>query len=128
MGRFRIDVGGSVDPGLAATSKWKSRDDEPVWFHQKPAAFFEELYHSYFVKAIVDFSPASGELAMIAMRKRIPYVGITCSENHSTCLLERLQLMTEEAMMDKDDKLYQEDAVLEDSKAEKGAGAKAKAG
>eukprot|EP00959_Pyramimonas_sp_CCMP1952_P229558 4799626-Pyramimonas_sp.AAC.1 len=30
MGRFKVDVGGSVDAGLAVTSKWKTKEQEPV--------------------------------------------------------------------------------------------------
>ena len=46
MGRFRIEAGGSVDPGLSATSKWKTREEEPVWFHQKPYLLCDDSMHS----------------------------------------------------------------------------------
>ena len=61
MGRFRVDAGGPVDPGLAGTSKWKTKEEEPVWFYQKPYKLCESLCHAYYAKAIVDFSPASGQ-------------------------------------------------------------------
>lgn len=43
MGRFKIEAGGAVDAGLAAASKWKTREEEPVWFHQKPYRLCTEL-------------------------------------------------------------------------------------
>ena len=109
MGRFKIEVGGSVDPGLASTSKWKNRDTEPVWFHQKPYAFLDNLCHSIFAKAVVDFSPAHGEMAMVALRRRLPYVGITCSAAHATALHARLVSLVKDAIVDPDDKLHMPD-------------------
>ena len=109
MGRFKIEAGGAVDAGLASTSKWKLREEEPVWFHQKPYALCEEFAHSYFAKSIVDFSPAGGQFALVAMRKRIPYVGITCSEAHSAELLKHLQTVVRAAMTDPEDSLYKAD-------------------
>lgn len=43
---------------------------------------------------------------MVAMRKRIPYVGITCSDLHSTELFKHILLKVKAAMADPDDSLY----------------------
>ena len=75
MGHFKGDAGGPVDAGLSGTSKWKNRELEPVWFHQRPREFAEEIVKSYFVRAIIDFSPHSGPFAMAALAQRLPYVG-----------------------------------------------------
>ncbi len=75
MGRFKVDVGGSVDQGLSSTSKWKTRDQEPVWFFSKSNVFLDNLIHSFLAKSVVDFSPSHGQMAMVAMRRRLPYVG-----------------------------------------------------
>ena len=75
MGHFKGDPGGAVDTGLCATSKWKNRDREPVWFHQRPREFAQEFVKGYFVKNIIDFSPHSGPWAMAALALRLLYVG-----------------------------------------------------
>ena len=59
MGRFRVEVGGGVDPGLAGTSKWKNRETEPVWFHQKPELLDEEVIHSFFWQSNCGFRSAT---------------------------------------------------------------------
>ena len=75
MGRFKGDAGGPVDAGLAANSKWKSRDREPVWFHQRPQEFAKESLKGLCGKAILDFSPHSGPWAMAALAARVVYTG-----------------------------------------------------
>ena len=126
MGRFRVDAGGPVDPGLAGTSKWKTKEEEPVWFYQKPYKLCESLCHAYYAKAIVDFSPASGQFAMVAMRKRLPYVGITCSEMHTQELLKYLLVQMKAAKTDPKDPLY--DETLVEDKCETPPGKKPKPG
>ena len=124
MGRFRVEAGGPVDPGLAGTSKWKTKEEEPVWFYAKPYKLCESLCHAYYAKAIVDFSPASGQFAMVAMRKRLPYVGITCSEMHTQELLKYLLVQMKAAKTDPDDPLY--DETLVEDKCETPPGKKPK--
>ena len=114
QGRFRIDNGGAVDAGLSATSKWKTREAEPVWFHQKPFKLADELVYSYCGKALVDFAPSSGYFALVAMKRRIPYCGVTCSDGHSTELLKYLVGMVKAAMVNPDDPLYRKE-LCEDS-------------
>ena len=111
MGRFRVEAGGPVDPGLAGTSKWKTKEEEPVWFYEKPYKLCESLCHAYYAKTIVDFSPANGQFAMVAMRKRLPYVGITCSEMHTQELRKYLLVQMKAAKTNKDDPLYDESLV-----------------
>ena len=75
MGRSKGDAGGPMDAGLSGTSKWKNRDREPVWFHQRPREFAQEFVKGYFVKSIIDFSPHSGPWAMAALARRLTYAG-----------------------------------------------------
>ena len=75
MGHFKGDAGGPLDAGLCATSKWKNRDREPVWFHQRPREFANEFVRGYFAKSIIDFSPHSGPWAMAALAQRLTYAG-----------------------------------------------------
>ncbi len=109
MDRFKVEVGGSVEAGLATNSKWKTKDEEPVWFHQKPYLLCDELVHSFFGKAVIDYSPSCGHFAMVCMRKRLPYVGITCSDMHSEELLKHLLELVKAAVLDPDDALYREE-------------------
>jgi hypothetical protein len=94
MGRFKVEMGGPVDAGLSVTSKWKNKETEPVFFHAKPFAVVDDLIHSYFGRAVVDFSVANGVWAYAAMKRRIAYVGVTCSQEHTDqvtkYLLDRL--------------------------------------
>jgi hypothetical protein len=83
MGRFKVEMGGPVDAGLSMTSKWKNKETEPVFFHAKPFPVVDELIHSYFARAVVDMSVANGVWAYACMKRRIPYVGITCSDAHT---------------------------------------------
>ena len=64
-----------MDAGLAATSKGKNREFEPVWFHQRPREFSLEMARGIFVRSIVDFHPHSGAWAWAALALRLPYVG-----------------------------------------------------
>ena len=75
MAHFRGDAGGPLDAGLCATSKWKNREREPVFFHQRPREFVQELVKGYFIKSIIDFSPHSGPWAMAALAQRLTYTG-----------------------------------------------------
>ena len=75
MGHFKGDAGGSVDSGLAANSKWKNRDREPVWFNQRPREFCKEFVKGYYGKSILDFSPNSGPWALAALAARLHYTG-----------------------------------------------------
>jgi hypothetical protein len=119
MGRYRVDTGGAVDSGLSSTSKWKTKETEPVWFHAKPYLFAEEIVYSYIGKAIVDFSPSSGHFAMVAMRKRLPYCGVTCTEVHSEELLKHLLVRVKAAMVDKDDPLFKPEFDVQTTPATK---------
>ena len=72
---FKGDAGGPVDAGLAATSKWKNREFEPVWFHQRPREFVLEIARCIFGRSILDFHPHSGAWAWAALALRLPYAG-----------------------------------------------------
>ena len=82
MGHFKGDPGGAVDAGLAATCKWRNRECEPVWFHQRPRELAEEIVKGYYARSIIDFSPHSGPFAMAALAQRLPYVGMTVKLKH----------------------------------------------
>ncbi len=115
MGRFQIEAGGPVDPGLCDTSKWKNRETEPTFFHAKPCTLCDELAHSYFARSIVDFTPASGNWALVALRRRLPYCGVTCSETHSQALFEHLSGVVAAALVKPEDSLYRRDLVADDA-------------
>lgn len=109
LGRFKIEVGGSVEGRLASTSKWKNLDVEPTWFHSKPWFLCDELSHSYNANSFIDFTPHSGPWAMVAVRRRIPYVGVCCSTFHVDTLSKHLLANVIAAMSDPADALYRPD-------------------
>ena len=115
MSRFKIEAGGGVDTGLSTTSKWKLRETEPVWFHAKPYKLADELVFSYLGKSVVDFAPSNGMFAMVAMRRRLPYVGLTCSDGHSNELMKYLLDMVKAAMQDPEDHLHRADCCNEEA-------------
>ena len=91
-----------------------AKDSEPVFFHEKPPSVPEQLISDYFIRGIVDFTPGSGVWAHQAIRKNLPYVGVTCSDDHyngvQRWLLKCLQRGIEDAS---DQTLYRADLVAE---------------
>ena len=91
-----------------------AKDSEPVFFHEKPPSVPQQLISDYFIRGIVDFTPGSGVWAYQAIRKNLPYVGVTCSDDHCNgvqrWLLKCLQRGIEDAS---DQALYRADLVAE---------------
>lgn len=121
FGRFKVELGGAVDEGLAKNSKWRNREVEPVFFHQKPYTVCFDLASGFFARSVVDFTAHSGPWALVCLRKRIPYVGITCSESHSELLREWLVTVVKKALQDPDDPLHKPEFAVAKKKPEKPA-------
>lgn len=104
----RIAVGGSVS--IAEEAKPVRRDPstpEPVFFHAHPQELDEEIVHCWPAASIIDMTGASPSLSMIAIRKRIPYLGFCFTAEHVAKLTERLEKLTFEAMKVEGDKLHE---------------------
>ncbi len=126
----RIPVGGTpddmdIDEELGqAPAKNKPRDklsEEPLFFHALPASVSHELMHSYDAVAFISLSAGEGKAALEAIKRRIPYFGVTCTETHSRWLLSRLEALVFKSFQNPEDTLFQPGLVgilgCEDDKA-----------
>ena len=79
-------------PGRKPAAEAPRTDDlvEPVFFHSMPVAFYQELLDAFSLSGVIDLSPGEGTRALACMRKMLPYVGITLTEQHSARLMARL--------------------------------------
>ena len=113
-GRNRIAVGGAniADEG-ASNSRRADSDIEAAFFHATPSELTDEIVHCYNISAIIDLTPGKvvnatwlfsiksfislvwltyffhhlsgpGTAAMVAIRRRIPYVGLCFTHKHVT--------------------------------------------
>jgi len=83
--------------------KGKDSDIVAAFWHESPAALAAEVAHYLCAKSIVDLTPGSGHWALWAVKKRIPYTGITMTEVHRDLLMKRLVTKTIEGMIDPND-------------------------
>ena len=121
LGPFRVAVGGKT-PGYDASQKSQSKLAlEPCFYHERSKEFYQELLHSYNVGTILDSAPSAGTLAFLAALNRIPYFGVTLTEEHQTRLKERLCHMLLEEFMKENSTVY--DAKFAAAISNAGAGA-----
>lgn len=109
LGRFIIPTGSGVDSEstvVDTADKFKNQLTEPVFFHTKPVNFADDIIHSYFGRAVIDFTPGSGIWALACIRRRVPYVGIVGSDVHRNELQKWLVQQIKRGLVDKDDPLY----------------------
>ena len=59
---------------------------EPVFYHDVPESLNEEWVHAFKPVSVVDGTARQGGLAMVAIRERIPYVGIVHTKAHADML------------------------------------------
>ena len=121
LGPFRVAVGGKT-PGYDASHKSQSRLAlEPCFYHERSKEFYQEVLHSYNVGTILDSAPSAGTLPFLAALNRIPYFGVTLTEEHQTRLKERLCHMLLEEFMKENSPVY--DAKFAAAISNAGAGA-----
>ena len=75
-----------------------ANDREPVFWHAHPAEVDEDLAHNFPLVIIIDMVGASPNLAMVSIRKRIPYFGFCFSECHVKELTKEIERQTFKAM------------------------------
>ena len=64
---------------------------EQVFYHSTSPKLYETIIEDYKVKkGILHLTPGDGEFAMMAYRKRVPYVGLVFTPMHKDKLFERL--------------------------------------
>ena len=105
----KVEVGGSVAPGLPTANRFKGREKEPVFFHQKPWRLADELVYDYFGQSIVDLSPGAGSWAIVAVQRRLPYVAVCSSTDHVNGLQQYLVSVLQKHMSDSGHVLYAEE-------------------
>ena len=97
-----------------ATEKIKPTAIVPAMYHEGPPALPIELAHLVDARAIIDLSPGGGHWIQVALRRRIPYLGVCHSPTHCTMLRERALSRVLVAKLDsQDDDFY--DSKLSDS-------------
>ena len=120
----RHAIGGNTPGAEAGESSYRGRkrekdDLEPVCFHSHPYVVDEEILHDYPIKAIMHLTPGDGSMALAAIRKRIPFVGVCWTEEHKSGLTTHLEKQIFIAMQTEDDDLY-EPALVEILKSGEG--------
>jgi len=90
-------VGNEKPPSVNSGGASKDRNDdniEPVFYRALPPSFFNCLFASMSVKAVVDTTAGDGSAALAALRLKKMYVGFTLTEAgpytvNSICVLPR---------------------------------------
>ena len=103
-----IAVGGKTK-GASPDDAREARTDtvvEPVTYHGMPHAWYEELIHTFFCKAVVDLTPLDGKFAWVCLTNRIGYVGIAFTEKHQEMLYDRLKVLLKAEMCKAGSRLY----------------------
>ena len=78
----------------------------PVTHHGMPPAWYDEIIHMFYCKAIVDLTPLDAKFAWQAVINRVGYVGIAFTEEHKTMLYKRLVELMKIEMCQTGSKLY----------------------
>ena len=111
--------------------EWEScqiQEAEPAFFHEKPDAIPLQLIQDYFIKAVIDFTPSSGNWAFACVRKGLPYTGVTTCPEHSNGLQRWLLTRIKAGIADENDTaLFRPDLVNDDDDKPPQAAAKKKA-
>jgi hypothetical protein len=97
-----IPVGGKTegaDPDDPPAERKTDATEVPFVYHGMPAVWYEELIHTFFVKAIVDLTPGDAKFAWQALINRIGYVGIVFTPAHGAAITKRLKDQIKEEMI-----------------------------
>jgi hypothetical protein len=111
-GPARLAVGGPTEGADDAKPRVRNNDDvEPVAYHAKPYALFEELDHGFQIKAWVDLTCLTEVLPMLCISKRKSYLGLCLTTAHVEMLSKRIVQSTFNAFFEEGHPLYQGDAA-----------------
>ena len=58
-----------------------------------PSQWYDELIHTFFVKAVIDLTPLDGKFAWQCILNRVGYIGIAFTTEHESQLVNRLKAM-----------------------------------
>ena len=87
----------------------KRHDDkvEPVCYNPTPALMYEAICKGFFVKFIIDLTPADSTIGWMAILKNINYIGICYTEEHCNLLFQRfLDMMKVEMAIASNTNIY----------------------
>ena len=129
-GKNRIAVGG---PSPDTDEKIAKGMSTAAFHNVLPEEAKDELVNIADVGAIIDLTPEQGTLAMVALRRRLPYVAVTFGTEHGKLMKAFLHFRILAAKMNEGDTLYDakitqvlQDVVIEKSKAAAKAASKNK--
>ena len=63
---------------------------EPVFFHNFPYEFNEDLIRDLGTDSIIDLTPEQGTRAMVAIKLGLKYCGVTFNEAHTNGIMQHL--------------------------------------
>ena len=87
----------------------KRHDDkvEPVCYNPTPALMYEAICKGFFVKFIIDLTPADSTIGWMAILNNINYIGICYTEEHCNLLFQRfLDMMKVEMAIASNTNIY----------------------
>jgi len=93
----------------AVPPKWKHEGVPYMWNEVKDVAFWSALIECYDIKAIVDMSPGSGQLAHAAMRAGVQYLGLVLDTNHLSWLANAVDRSAIGLIAENGSQLYQQE-------------------
>ena len=126
-----IAVGGKADDegldeagGQAKAEKTRNsntRSPEPVFHHNLPPMFYEDIIKAFGLAAVVDCTPGDGSLALSAYKANVVYTGLTFNAEHSKHLQHHLDSTIWKAMATDTDTLFDPRllTVLQDNTTDK---------
>jgi hypothetical protein len=122
-GSARMEVGG-VTPGAEGPAPVRKPESlEPVGFHTKPEKLWDELDHSYNVRAWIDLTCLDEALALMCVKKRKPYMGFCLTEFHLQMLSQKLVMKIFASFLQENDPLFQADLAAHIKPASRGGAA-----
>jgi hypothetical protein len=96
-----------VGPGRGRAPARPDGQREPVFFHTYPVTFFETVLSDYHISHVIDLTPGAGLMALAAIRKKLPYLGIAFTETHRKELDDHLTYLVQQEYITEGSNLYE---------------------
>ena len=92
LGKKHLIAPGGKTEGSGDASAEKNTDttNVPVTWRPMPDKWYDELTHMFFVKLVIDLTPADANFAWAAIQNRVGYIGITYTDFHRQLIMDRL--------------------------------------
>ena len=79
---------------------------EPVFCHSIPVLFYQELLDSLNIIGVIDLCPGEGTCALACIKRMVPFVGVTFTEQHTARLMSHLEKTVLACVVTQGDPLY----------------------